>query len=339
MKSTQSRRILAMAALMLLPLYSPGRAMADTSLIGTLDGGNVRPGPVDTQGTGQVQVLLSDYPDGTRMMVNLSYSGLAGTALSAGIYGRAWVNSTASLLFSLPPSGPLGTNGAFQGFFSFPPQYRADFQRGLFYVQLNSTAYPEGELRSQLPGISYSISPEVPPNTIATAEISSTGGSRKNWGYLDLNLAADGADILSTFRLTSADQGKTFIISQSVDEHFNSFVAALTDGQPSSISSGSRINGSEKTSTEFMFFHDLSSQNGVDLQGQKIDHIEIRFNRLTLSSPGSDPNHDGLWTDFSYGATVFVVAVPEPAPASLLIWGLAVLLFRKCRGRIESKHW
>jgi hypothetical protein len=320
--------ISALAALAVLTVCLPDRALADTTYVGTLTGANVRPAPVDTQGTGTIRASLQEFPDGDRMILNLSYSGLAGPALSAGLYGPAWVNSTASQLFSLSPNTPLGTSGTFQRGFTFPSEYKADFLRGLFYVQINSAAYPNGEIRSQLPGINYSIPAVVPANTIATAEISNYGGSADIHSSLGLHLIAGGVDILESFQFTAGDVGKTFTISQAVDNNFNTFIGALTDGVSSLVEYSCDINGSSKAAPELRFFHSLSSSNGIDLKGQQIDHIELRFNKLELSSPGSDPNRTGVWTDFSFGATVFIVAVPEPGVATLLASGFIGLLFR-----------
>ena len=46
--------------------------------------------------------------------------------------------------------------------------------------------------------------------------------------------------------------------------------------------------------------------NGIDLQGYVIDRIGFRLDSLTLSTPGTDPNGNGQWTDFALsGAVLF----------------------------------
>ena len=36
-----------------------------------------------------------------------------------------------------------------------------------------------------------------------------------------------------------------------------------------------------------------------DFAGFKINYFKLTINSLTLDVPGSDPNEDGIWTDYS----------------------------------------
>jgi hypothetical protein len=54
---------------------------------------------------------------------------------------------------------------------------------------------------------------------------------------------------------------------------------------------------------------------------------------MTLDTPGSNPNHDGIWTDYSYDTTFTIEETPEPATLSLLaLGGLAMLRRRAAAG-------
>jgi hypothetical protein len=53
--------------------------------------------------------------------------------------------------------------------------------------------------------------------------------------------------------------------------------------------------------------------NGIDLQGFRIDRIGLRIDTLTFTSPGRNPNGDGLWTDTTIsGAFLFEGACATP---------------------------
>jgi len=45
---------------------------------------------------------------------------------------------------------------------------------------------------------------------------------------------------------------------------------------------------------------------GVDLQGVSINRIRLKIDEFDIVSPGSDPNQDGIWTDFHLAATLFI---------------------------------
>ena len=78
---------------------------------------------------------------------------------------------------------------------------------------------------------------------------------------------------------------------------------------------------------EARFFSSLpAGNNGIDLAGFNIDYYSLVFTSLAFESPGSNPSHDGQWTDYSYSAVFSVYGEPVPEPTSLVLLGLGVVV-------------
>jgi hypothetical protein len=92
--------------------------------------------------------------------------------------------------------------------------------------------------------------------------------------------------------------------------YFDNIVSEITNGVSGPLEAEVRASngafGSSYTATELDLFGDQVGPSGVDLAGYRIDRIGFRVDEITIDSPGSDPNGDGIWTDFSLrGAFVF----------------------------------
>ena len=75
------------------------------------------------------------------------------------------------------------------------------------------------------------------------------------------------------------------------DPAFYAMVDLLTDGIDNSLSIGSQ------GSADSQYFRNVPGGNGIDLQGFEIVAITERLDSYTYTHPGSDPNHNGQWTD------------------------------------------
>ena len=124
-----------------------------------------------------------------------------------------------------------------------------------------------------------------------------------------------------------ATLGKTFTATAANDHDFSSVVQVLTDGFNSQIVVGS-FGGPES-----FYFKNVVGGNGIDLQGFMIDAVTERLDVYTYRQPGSDPNHDGFWTDIRREATITIQghAVPEPPAMTMFAIALAGLMACRCR--------
>jgi hypothetical protein len=111
--------------------------------------------------------------------------------------------------------------------------------------------------------------------------------------------------------------GQSFFDTAGSEAGYDNFLSLLTDGtnervghicRLSPYGGGNGFAGWETTS----FTTHPSDWNGIDLQGYSITGVELTLNQLSIVSPGSDPNGNGNWTDYSFDATLKIYTLPEP---------------------------
>jgi hypothetical protein len=135
------------------------------------------------------------------------------------------------------------------------------------------------------------------------------------------------AVLFSQFTLTPADVGRTFILDASNDPDFAAVKMSLENGIPNAVVFGDGL-GFTMLTSEANFFNPLPvGSNGFDFQGFSIGSIALTVDSLTFTSPGTNPNGNGNWTDIHFRGTIGVYAVPEPSGLTLL--GIAGLFFRR----------
>lgn len=115
---------------------------------------------------------------------------------------------------------------------------------------------------------------------------------------------------------------------------FDSFAAQLTDGVDESVSFDHRLivggapsAGGTRSASESEIL--IGGATGEDFQDYAIDRIVMTIVSGMLDTPGSDPNNNGVWTDFSFTVRLdifgeaLVSEVPLPAAAPLFALALA----------------
>jgi len=100
----------------------------------------------------------------------------------------------------------------------------------------------------------------------------------------------------------------TTIWTDTSSPNFAVIVNELTNGEPGLISWSleapiTGVGVGIVAVTERDLLGDQVGPSGVDLAGYTIDRIGLRADSLSFDSPGSDPNGDGIWTDFAVRAT------------------------------------
>ncbi|MEO1088573.1 MAG: hypothetical protein AAFY88_30435 [Acidobacteriota bacterium] len=104
------------------------------------------------------------------------------------------------------------------------------------------------------------------------------------------------------------DAGKIFRANRTTNPNFDSIAATLTNGlddfyiQLHAIESG----GGGTSRLESSVFGDIPGGNGIDLEGFDVTDIIFKVTSFTLESPGSDPNGDGIWTEYLLIGTVTI---------------------------------
>jgi hypothetical protein len=109
--------------------------------------------------------------------------------------------------------------------------------------------------------------------------------------------------------LMSQIQGETIMMTSANDPVFDTVTSRLTDGLDEiaevrwSFGSG----GGSQSLDESTFFGDQAGPNGIDLAGYAISSIGLVVEEFEASSPGSDPNGDGIWTDAQLSGRLIIL--------------------------------
>ena len=128
---------------------------------------------------------------------------------------------------------------------------------------------------------------------------------------------ATGAPLFQGTSITTADVGRTFTVTEATDANFKDFAANLTDGKPEKITFS--LGSGEVRGAELSISKSGALFNGnPDLKGNTINSIDFRINSLTLDTPGTNPNGDGVWTNYSFDGTLSVNGQPTVDPPSTL---------------------
>jgi hypothetical protein len=116
------------------------KSKPSTIFYATLNGAQEVP-PTNSTATGAATMVLS--PDETTATVSLNFSGLSSPQTDAHIHGPAQVGVTAGVIFPLP-------QGQISDFkIALTPGQVQDLKNGLWYVNVHSTNFPNGEIRGQ----------------------------------------------------------------------------------------------------------------------------------------------------------------------------------------------
>lgn len=165
---------------------------------------------------------------------------------------------------------------------------------------------------------------------LGTHQWSSHGGSRQivTGGTMSLwmNLYPGSVDPVSiSWVISNNDIGDTFFSDAESGPGFSRVVDYLTNGQNDSVGIAFLGGGhfiSEDTMTDVMGIPQ------VDFYGYDITRIGLTVNNLTFDTPGSNPNGNGIWTDYSYDVSTSFYGTPEPSSCAFVILG-GLYIFRK----------
>jgi glucose/arabinose dehydrogenase len=139
--------------------------------------------PLNVPGRGLGNLTLV----GNRLTMNVTYSGLTGTASAAHIHGPAPIGQNAGVMVDLAPfnGGAFGSSGRFSGTAILTPNQLAALVDGLTYINIHTVAHGGGEIRGQiLPRVTG-----VPLTTILSgeAELPPTGSAGTGNGTFSLD--------------------------------------------------------------------------------------------------------------------------------------------------------
>ncbi len=120
----------------------------------TLSGANERPIPTTSPATGELIGTLSGSSGSYVFAASTSYSNLTTPPVEGHIHGPATINGTAPVLFPfsfLPNS--TAVSGSLVGNPNLTAAQAQELSDGLFYFNIHTTLFPEGEIRGQLQAV------------------------------------------------------------------------------------------------------------------------------------------------------------------------------------------
>jgi hypothetical protein len=130
--------------------------------------------------------------------------------------------------------------------------------------------------------------------------------------------------------VATSDVGETFTQSPVTSPHFDLFASLLTSGTDDFliiwVHFPDIVGGSGGTgSLESQWLNKFIQTETADFYGWQVTEISLTINSLTIDTPGSNPNGDGIWTDYVYDVTFTIYGIPEPATLLLLAFGMLVV--------------
>lgn len=145
--------------------------------------------------------------------------------------------------------------------------------------------------------------PATPITELASRSISWAGGTRVTSSALFFRMIAEGTGdtLFNGTSIVPGDEGRS-VVADAGDPGFAGMVARLTNGVDETIRlrlqlTASGIGGYGEIGHESTFFNSKTSP-GPDFQGFEIESIRFVIEAVGHACPGSDPNHDGIWTDY-----------------------------------------
>jgi hypothetical protein len=146
----------------------------------------------------------------------------------------------------------------------------------------------------------------------------------------------DQPTLFETGTWSIADIGTTRLATASLDPDFTAFAGYLTDGVGGYdqlidfLLDGINGGGVGYSDFEAAYVYGNPSDPRVDLHGYRVDSLALRLDSLTVATPGSNPNHDGIWTDYSAHFTLSAFGdVPEPTLPGIASAAAATMLLRR----------
>jgi hypothetical protein len=121
--------------------------------------------------------------------------------------------------------------------------------------------------------------------------------------------------IFDEILLTPDDEGSEFTVYASDDASFQTITGLLTNGvddRAGIFYDLEPVGEGGSANLESAFFEGGETGEYLpDFAGFQIDYFTLRIDTLTFDIPGSDPNEDGIWTDYSYTVQVKIYGHSE----------------------------
>ncbi|PYS25266.1 MAG: hypothetical protein DMF72_02205, partial [Acidobacteria bacterium] len=248
-----------------------------TLFIANLNGAQETPAN-NSNGTGTATLLLS--PDETTARVSLNFSGLSSAETDAHVHGAGAPGVIAPILFPLP----LGNVSDFS--ISLTTTDVSNLKNGLFYVNVHSANFPNGEIRGQFGtsaaasslqfnAANYMFSESSGRATVTVTRLGDTSSAASvNYATSD-NAGANNCNVNNGNAVSRCDYTRTIgTLSFAAGETFKTITVPLTDD--------AYAEGNEN------FTIGLKNASGAVLGSPNVATITITDNETTAGANPSD---------------------------------------------------
>ncbi len=186
-----------LTALMIM-LFLVSGADAATYFTGTLTQAQEVPA-TGSAATGFGRVTLNDAE--TQITFSMTFSGLSSNQTASHIHGAAPPGANAPVLFNIGSAGM--TSGTFTALTAaVTPAQVADLKAGLWYFNVHSTNFPNGEIRGQI-----TLDSPYLASFSSNQEVPATGTAATGAG--NVSLSQDGTRIIGTLQFSGLSSNQT----------------------------------------------------------------------------------------------------------------------------------
>ena len=157
------------------------------------------------------------------------------------------------------------------------------------------------------------INATVSPQALVQVSLETMAGAAIVVDSMDISFSLGGENVFS-FRVANADQGRTITVSESNNPDFSAAVIFLTDGNDDSADFGTLFpggGGGMSSNAESVWFKGgITGTYDPDLAGTNVTHVLIHLDVVNIQSPGSDPNGNGIWTNYDFRIRMVIMGNP-----------------------------
>ena len=164
------------------------------------------------------------------------------------------------------------------------------------------------------------VAPEPPAaEVLGVMGFDQNGGIRSFPNSLVLSLSVGvlttAPALLFEFEATEDSSGSVITVDASTNPEFRDAVSLLQNGVDNQLELATKLlpgggGGAASPLESASFNGGISGEFLPDFAGARITHVVIAIDVISFVTPGSDPNGDGIWTDYSSRGRIVIMGHP-----------------------------
>ena len=132
---------------------------------------------------------------------------------------------------------------------------------------------------------------------------------------LSVGVSSPAPALLFEFEATEDSSGSVITVDASTNPEFRDAVSLLQNGVDNLLELAAKLlpgggGGATIPLESASFDGGISGEYLPDFAGARITHVIIAIDEISFVTPGSDPNGDGNWTDYSSSGRIVIMGHP-----------------------------